>query len=70
MSETAAIVIVAAGHTHARQRVGKGTSIHVDAATAQWLIDNDIGIAAIERDTPEIAQETPEPTPSNMETEQ
>lgn len=61
MSQTSTDVIVtASSHTHAGQPVAKGARLHVDAATAQWLIDNKIAMPAKPADTaqPTVKKET------------
>lgn len=40
------VTIVADNHKHAGKPVAKGEQITVDEATAKWLIDNKIGMAA------------------------
>lgn len=56
MSQTSTDVIVtASSHTHAGQPVAKGARLHVDAATAQWLIDNKTAVPAKPADTAQPA---------------
>ena len=45
-SKQVAVIITAENHKHAGQPVAKGTRIETDEATARWLIDNKIGLAA------------------------
>lgn len=57
MSQHHITVTVTSGtHTHAGRAVTKGSRLHVDAATAQWLIDNKIAAPAKPADS---AQPTP-----------
>lgn len=41
-----AVIVTAANHTHAGTPVAKGSRLHVDEATAKWLIANKIAVPA------------------------
>lgn len=45
------VIVTASNHHHAGQPVAKGSQLQVDQATAQWLIDNKLAVAAKPADT-------------------